>query len=147
MQPATCNLREVEGRAGFEPSIDEVAASNRAFAAAIRTRDIGATADAYTSDARLVAPSSDLFEGRTAIAEFWRVGVEAGVADATFLAVALERGDSVAYELGDYTLRVQPFDGEAVFDRGRYVVIHRREPDGKWRRAVEMLSPNAARGR
>jgi ketosteroid isomerase-like protein len=128
-----------------EWSIEDVAASNHSFEASLRARNLEATADAYTPDATLLAPSSDLFQGRNAIAEFWRAGVDAGVADASFDPVSLERSDGIAYELGRYTLKLQPAEGGEVFDHGSYVVVHRRDPDGKWRRALEMLSPDGRR--
>jgi ketosteroid isomerase-like protein len=121
---------------------EDVAASNRSFQAAILAHDLDAAADAYSADAKLVAPSADFFEGRTAIAEFWRAGVDAGVAEATFDPLKLERSDGVAFEIGHYTLRLRPSNSDEVFDRGSYVLVHRREPDGKWRRVIEMLSPD-----
>lgn len=133
----------MDSQSHAETSTDEVMQSNRSFAVALMTHDITATTDAYTIDAKLVAPSADVFEGRSAIAEFWRAGVEAGVADARFDALTLERRDGFAYELGRYTLRLQPSEGDVVFDRGHYMLVHRREPDGKWRRAVEMFSPES----
>lgn len=131
----------MDNRTRAKSSTEDVVEANRSFVAAIKAHDMAATADAYTTDAKLIAPSADLFEGRSAIAEFWRAGVDAGVADASFEALTLERQDGFAYELGYYTLHVQPADSEAVFDRGSYVLIHRREADGKWRKALEMFSP------
>jgi len=136
----------MDNRARAESSTDDdLMASNGSFVAALQAHDLAATADAYAADAKLIAPSADVFEGRSAIAEFWRAGVDAGVADATFDAVTLERSDAVAYEMGHYTLRLQPSDGDEVLDRGNYVLIHRREADGKWRRLIEMLSPDRRR--
>jgi hypothetical protein len=31
-------------------------------------------------------------------------------------------------------------------DRGRYLVVHRVEADGRWRRAAEMFSPDPGAG-
>jgi hypothetical protein len=32
--------------------------------------------------------------------------------------------------------------GAHVVDRGRYLVVYRVDPDGRWRRAAEMFSPD-----
>ncbi len=42
--------------------------------------------------------------------------------------VSLEEREDVAVEEGQYEMRV----GTAVVDIGKYVVVHRRQPDGGW---------------
>jgi len=123
-----------------------IAAARDAFIAALRGGDALAAADAYTQDARLMAPSSEVLIGRAAIAGFWRAGLDVGVSAIDLLAqeVELERGGDLAYEIGRYVLQVQPAptSSEPVVDRGRYLLVYRREADGVWRRAVETFNPD-----
>lgn len=120
-------------------------AENRAaFVAALAGRDAKAAAAVYAEDARLLPPSADLIEGRQAIAAFWRAGLEAGISDVELEPLQVQPYDGVAYEIGRYALWMEP-DGEAgpVVDRGKYVLVHERQADGSWRRAVEMFNPDA----
>lgn len=126
----------------------EIDDARSGFISAVRRGDVHAAAAFYTEDARLLAPSSETLIGPVAIARFWQAGFEAGVEgiDLECERVELEPGGALAYELGRYVLRLQPMDGDAVIERGRYVLVHRREADGTWRRAVETFNPDGTTG-
>lgn len=117
----------------------ELATDRSAFGDAIRQGDPQAAASAYTETARLLAPSAELIEGRASIVAFWQAGIDAGVVDVDQEPVAVERGDSLAYEVGRYAFRLGN-DGTVV-DRGSYVLVLEQQADGTWRRAVEMFNP------
>ena len=119
---------------------DEIAEASAAFASALRSGDAAVASDVYTRDARLVAPSAGILDGRDAIEAFWRAGIEVGVSRADFEPLELRRHDAVAYELGRYELALAGVG--AVADRGKYVLVHERQEDGSWRRALEMLAPD-----
>lgn len=123
------------------------AEATAAFAAALAEGDVGAAARAYTLDARLLAPSAEVFHGRGAIAAFWRAGLDSGVAAVDLEPLELEPHDGLAYETGRYTLRLNPDEGDAVVDRGTYLLVHERQPDGTWRRAAETFNPDATPAR
>jgi ketosteroid isomerase-like protein len=120
---------------------DPLGDSRSAFMAALQGGNALAASALYTDDARLLAPSAELFEGRQAIGAFWQAGLEAGIADVELVELKVERNGGVAWEIGRYALRLQPVEGAAVVDRGKYVLVHRRQDDGSWLRAVEMFNP------
>ena len=121
----------------------ELEAARRSFMAALRRGDALAAASAYTDDARLLAPSAELLAGRASIARFWQAGIDAGVDSIELHALDLEvqPGGDTALEIGRYVLRLTSPSGEAVVDRGRYLLVYRREVDGAWRRAAETFNP------
>jgi uncharacterized protein (TIGR02246 family) len=123
----------------METSIAETSA---AFVAALKDGDAKAACTVYADDARLLAPSAELMQGRDAIEAFWRAGLEAGIAEVELETIELERHDGLAYEIGRYALWLRPLDDAAVVDRGKYVLVHERQRDGSWRRAVEMFNPD-----
>jgi ketosteroid isomerase-like protein len=130
-----------------EIRLERAAAETRtAFVAALRAGDAVAAARVYTDEARLVAPSAEPIRGQPAIEAFWRAGLAAGIYDVELQALELERVGKLAYEIGRYALRLQPTDGERVVDRGKYLLVHQRQADGGWRRAVEMFGPDAPPG-
>jgi uncharacterized protein (TIGR02246 family) len=129
------------------PHADAPAAIGRtrlAFEAALSSRDAAAAAKVYTHDATLVAPAADVMRGRPAIERFWRTGVEAGIEQVELAVLELQLRGDVAFEVGRYALHLAPESGGSIVDRGRYLVVHRIEADGRWRRAAEMFSPDAA---
>jgi ketosteroid isomerase-like protein len=126
-----------------DSDLPAIADTRLRFAAALRRGDAKAASEVYAAAAKLLPPSAELVDGRDAIEEFWRAGVEAGVADVSVEPLALERSDALAYEIGRYRLLLHSEEGGTIVDRGKYVLVHERQDDGTWHRAVEMLSPDA----
>ena len=127
--------RELEGA---------TAQARAAFATALNKGDATTAARVYADDARLLAPSAELFEGREAIAAFWQAGIESGIKLVELEALELDGEGRLAYEIGCYALRLEPADGQRpVVDRGKYLLVHVRQQDGSWRWAVEMFNPDA----
>lgn len=119
----------------------ELNASREAFIAAINARDSRTAAAAYSDDARLAPPSADLLVGREAIESFWRTGFDAGLSTVALSPTELQDFGALVCEVGGYVLGVTSPEGALLANRGRYLVIWRRA-DGRWQRAVEMLSPD-----
>ena len=112
------------------------------FAAALRSGDAAGASSLYADDATLVAPAGELLHGRSAIEGFWRTGLEIGISEARFSVLEVERRGDVAFEVGEYVLVSIHESAPGAVNRGRYLIVHRIEPDGRWRRAAEMLSPD-----
>jgi len=119
------------------------AGARAAFMSAVRRGDARAASSVYTDEARLVAPSAELIRGRRAIEAFWQAGVGAGLCGIELETIELAQVGRLAYEIGRYALRLRPADGGSVVDRGKYLLVHERQPDGSWLRAVEMFNPDA----
>lgn len=78
---------------------------------------------------------------------FWRAGLDSGISDIELETLELVRLDGIAYEIGRYALRLRPLDGIPLVDRGKYVLIHERQPDRSWLWALEMFNPDTASAR
>lgn len=131
----------MDGQGGGSRPSGAIGETRAAFVAALKDGDAKAASHVYADEARLLAPSAELIQGREAIEAFWRAGLEAGISEVELEALELERQGRLAYEIGRYALRLEPTDGGTVVDRGKYVLVHERQPDGSWRRAVEMFNP------
>jgi uncharacterized protein (TIGR02246 family) len=136
-----------EGAAGTPaaPAVEELAQARDIFAHALGAGDALGVSAAYAEDAKLLAPSTDLVTGREEIEAFWQAGIEAGIADLTLEPRLVEQRNAIAFETGIYTLRVGTGD-EGIVDRGTYTLVHERQRDGRWLRAVELLNPDAKGG-
>ena len=113
------------------------------FVAAVRAGDPVAAASGYAVDARLVAPSADLIEGRDRIESFWRAGLEAGIRAVELVPHRIDGNETVAFEIGRYAMRLRTGSGSLV-DRGSYLLVHQRSADGDWAWALEMFTPDGA---
>lgn len=127
---------------GTEAAHEALATGRVQFVDALRRGDASAAATVYTVDAHLLAPSARPIVGRDDIRAFWQAGIDAGVADVALDADEIAQNDGLAYETGAYEFRlVSAADGGRVVERGHYVQVHQRQPDGSWQRTVEIFSP------
>jgi uncharacterized protein (TIGR02246 family) len=113
------------------------------LADALARGDAVAAAGLYADDGRLVTPAAALIAGRRDIEGYWRAGIDLGLVGVELEAVDVQLAAPVAIELGRYTLAFDCGDRRRVADRGTYVVLHRIEADGVWRRVVDVFNPDA----
>jgi uncharacterized protein (TIGR02246 family) len=123
-----------------ETAGDGVAQSNRRFADAAARGDARAMASVYTDDADFLPPNAEALKGQAAIERFWQGGIEMGIRGVEHETLRLEQADGLAYEIGRYTLSFAPEGDAPVTDLARYVLVHSRQPDGSWLRAVEIFN-------
>jgi uncharacterized protein (TIGR02246 family) len=120
-----------------------IAESNRRFAAAAARSDAVAMASVYTGDADLVPPNAQPLRGTAAIRDYWRGGLEMGITGVDFETVRLDQAEDVAFEIGHYTLHFGRGDGVPITDEATYLVVHKHQPDGSWRRWAEIFTWSA----
>jgi uncharacterized protein (TIGR02246 family) len=123
-----------------ETAGDGVAQSNRRFADAAARDDATTMASVYTDDADFLPPNAETLKGQAAIERFWQGGIEMGIRGVEHETLRLEQADGLAYEVGRYTLSFEPEGDAPVTDLARYVLVHSRQPDGSWLRAVAIFS-------
>ncbi len=116
--------------------------TNKRSMEAVKASDAAAIAALYTEDATLLPPNVEPLHGRAAIEAFFKAGFEMGIQDVTLETVDVEYLGDVAHEVGEYTMEIAPPGGQAMTDKGSYVVIWKREPDG-WKLRVDIWHSNA----
>lgn len=109
-----------------------------ALGEALARGDARAAAALYAADGKLLSPAAELFAGRRDIEGYWRAGIALGLTGLEVDGVEVEATDGLAVETGRYALS----GGAIVLDRGKYLVLHRRQADGTWRRAVDVFNPD-----
>ena len=110
----------------------DIDALNQTFEQGLEKGDADMVASVYAPDARLLPPGSDVVEG-SAIRDFWQGAIDSGIGGGLETESLEEHGD-IAVEEGRYVLRAA---GDVV-ERGKYVVVHRRQPDGTWRFGLDI---------
>ena len=112
----------------------EIDSLNRAMEQAFAKGDMAAVAKFYADDAKLMGPRGDDVVGRAAIDRYW-LGIKG--AKSWKLEVLEVGGDrATAYQVGRSTL-VTSRAGADQTSVSRFVVIWKRQPDGKFRISLD----------
>lgn len=117
--------------------IAAIRAAEAALAEAFEAPDPTAWVDFYTDDAIFVGPGMPAIEGRSAFLDAARgltISSMEIAADST-----LGAGDFAA-TLGRANWVAGPKGSDAPPQRRRFLMVWRREPDGRWRIARELLN-------
>ena len=78
--------------------------------------------------------------GHAAIRDFWAGGIEMGITGLELETLRLDQVEGIAWEIGRYTLHFGHENGEPLTDEATYLVVHKRQQDGSWRRASEIFT-------
>jgi uncharacterized protein (TIGR02246 family) len=116
-------------------------ANNKQFIGAFNKGDAAAVANMYTMGARVLPPNSEMVEGRANIQKYWQDAISAGLKFVSLEPVHVETHGNIAVEIGRYTLTVPGAGGTTTTDRGKYVVVWKRE-GRNWKLAVDTFNTN-----
>lgn len=105
---------------------DEIRQGADGFENGFERQDALALADLYTDGGMVLPTGSDFITGRDAIRDFWQGAIDAGVRKARLEIKEVDLAGDTAIDVGQYEL--SGADGQ-VIDRGKYIVIWKRERD------------------
>jgi uncharacterized protein (TIGR02246 family) len=109
--------------------------------AAANRGDAAATANLYADDARFMAPNSDIVQGRQNIQAAIQGLIDARVKNVDFTTVDVGASGDLAYEIGHYSLDIQPQGvAKPITDKGKYVLVVRKQPDGNWKIVADIFN-------
>ena len=112
-------------------AIDSV---NKGVIDAFTKGDPTALAAHYESDAIVMAPNGPAWKGRSGIEESAKgMFGQAAIKDMKLETDDLVVSGDLAVETGRYSMTVEPKGGKAAPDKGKYLVVWRRQADGSWK--------------
>ena len=118
-----------------------IEANTRHFIEAFNRGDAAAVANMYTVDARVLPPNAEMVEGRANIQKFWQGAITAGFKMVSLDAINVETQGNIAVEVGTYTITVPGAGGVTTTDKGKYVVVWKRE-GRSWKLATDVYNTN-----
>ena len=92
----------------------------------------------YADDAQLLPPNAPKISGKVAIAEFWRGIIKAGASDVSLDTTEVSTSGDLAYGVGKYKFKMAGAPQE-----GKYVVVYRKQQNGRYKAVVDMFSSNS----
>jgi uncharacterized protein (TIGR02246 family) len=125
---------------------DEAAirAASQEWSNAASNRDLEKAISFYADDATYNPPGAPLAAGKDAIRKVWTnvmaiPGVNLRWASAK---IEVARSGDLAYDTGAYTLTKNDASGKPVTTKGKYVVIWKKQADGKWKVIEDIDNPD-----
>jgi ketosteroid isomerase-like protein len=116
--------------------VSAIRAAERALAQAFESADLTAWVDSYTDDAIFVGPGAPAVEGRPALLE---VAPRISISSMEIEAHSTLGAGDLAVTFGRATWVSGPKGSGAPTVRRRFLMVWRRDLDGAWRVAREML--------
>jgi ketosteroid isomerase-like protein len=117
--------------------ISALRAAESALAAAFESPDAASWVDFYTEDAIFVGPGAPAMEGRSALLD---AAPHLSLSAVEINAESTFGTDAFAAVLGRASWVSGPKGADLARVRRRFLMVWRREPDGRWRIACEMLN-------
>jgi uncharacterized protein (TIGR02246 family) len=131
-----CAASIAEGQQSARRAIE---ANTKQFTEAFNKGDAAAVANMYTMGARVLPPNGEMVEGRANIQKFWQGAMSAGMKMVSLETVHVETQGNLAVEIGRYTLTMPGAGGTTTTDKGKYVVVWKREGQS-WKLAVDIFN-------
>ena len=130
-----------------QPAADTSVADERAirvaeieWAKAAAAKNIERTLSFYADDASMFAPNAPIATGKQAIRAVWApefTNVGFAIHWQT-TKIDVSRAGDLAYTHGSYDFTLNDARGKPVTDRGKYVVVWKKKPDGTWRAVADI---------
>jgi uncharacterized protein (TIGR02246 family) len=107
---------------------------------AANAKDVDRIVGLYTEDASLFPPNAPLVTGKEAMAPLWSEMVEAPGFSTSLRTTKVEisRSGELAYAAGTYEDTRNDPEGNPVTDRGKWVVVFEKQPDGAWKMVADI---------
>lgn len=103
---------------------EAISGANGHLMAAFAKGDAAGVAACYSADAQLLPQHSEEVSGRAAIQSYWQGAVDSGITGVRLETLEIYGEGEFATEVGRYVLHA---GAESEADRGKYVVLWRRE--------------------
>jgi uncharacterized protein (TIGR02246 family) len=121
---------------------DEAAirAASADWSKASQAKDLDQATAPIADDAIFFVNNGPLLKGKDAIKTAWKPMVSAPGPGLPFTTsyVEVARSGDIAYEYGTFDLQTEVKKGKVTDEKGRYVVVWKKQTDGSWKAVVDI---------
>ncbi len=96
--------------------------------------------ECYAPDAVYMPPHHAAVHGKQAIHEYLQGPLKHGVTGLTYDVTYIRHSGDLAYDVGRYTMTVPHKGGGTRQDKGKYLTVWKRQPDGGWKIVADTWS-------
>jgi uncharacterized protein (TIGR02246 family) len=105
-------------------------------------KDLEAILSFYTDDASLLPANAPMATGKDAMRTAWSQLLATPGFGLSWQPTKAEvsRGGDLGYTIGTYELTMTGPGGQPIIDRGKYVVVWKKQADGNWKAAADIFN-------
>jgi ketosteroid isomerase-like protein len=120
--------------------VDALLAADAAWLRAYQSKDAAAAAAFYDKQGAMLAPNRPLLTGEKKIAEFIAKSFELRDYEIHWQPNKAEvaRSGELGYTSGTYEMRYRPSRGKLFLDKGKYLMVWKKQGDGSWKVLFDM---------
>ena len=124
-------------RAGEEAAIR---AADARWLAAAQAHDLERTLSYWTEDVIMMQPGAPAMIGKEAVRRYVSAAFSMPDFSITWVTehVWVAKAGDIAYATGTDTIRLTTPEGKSVVENNKAVAVWRKEPDGRWRCAIDI---------
>ncbi len=138
----------VLGASGCAQEIDlsaeeaAIRAADEEWQEAAQTRDLDHFLSFYAEDAMVFPPNAPVVSGKDAVRSLWSGLMANPGFELNWKPVKVEvaKAGDLAWVQETFELQFQNPEGEVVQDRGKAILIWKKQPDGSWKGAAEIFN-------
>ena len=137
LTPACKQPEAPDTRAADERAIRDLETDwNKAIAA----KDVERLVSFYSDDASVLERNQPIVSGKEAIRAFVTKFLSTPGLSMSFQTVKVEvaRSGDLAYTQGTYAMSMEGPKKKPVTDKGKYVTVYKKQPDGKWKAVADI---------
>ena len=115
---------------------------------AIGARDVDKAVSYYSDDAVVMPPNIPTLTGKEPIRTLWKSMLESPSFSGGWTATKVEvaRSGDLAYVSGNYEFKEQDDRGTPIVDKGKYLEVWKKQPDGSWKCVADMFNSDLPAG-
>lgn len=119
-----------------------VRAQAAAWSKAMEARDAAKFVEFYAPEARVLPPNAPAVSGKAALLDYWKKFMATPGMQGSFGPdkVVVSKSGDLAYETGTYSVTMNDAKGKPEHETGKYLVVWRKQADGKWKVVADMFS-------
>jgi uncharacterized protein (TIGR02246 family) len=119
-----------------------IRAASTAWSQASAAKDVDKSISFYTEDVVMMPPKAPVANGKEAARQGWTQMLALPGPDLTFQTTSVEvaRSGDLAYETGTYDFAITDKKGKVTDEKGKYVVVWKKQGDGSWKAAVDIYN-------